>query len=55
MATTESLFQDPGGAALYSIWRSSVFGVCPLILILSLAADLAEELKRSRGGEGKEP
>jgi hypothetical protein len=43
MATTESLFQDPGGA-LHCIWRSSVFGVCPLIL--SLAADLAEELKR---------
>lgn len=32
-----------------------MFGVCPLILILSLAADLAEELKRSRGRREEEP
>ena len=50
-----SLFGIPG-ALHCSIWRSSVFGVRPLILILilSLAADLAEELKRSRRRRGKE-
>jgi hypothetical protein len=61
MVTTERLFQDPGGtpglccAVLYGTVFGGQVGWRVRPLILSLAADSAEELKKWRGRRGEEP